>query len=47
MPRIKITIEYEGTGYSGWQLQKNGKTIQGEIEKTLKIIYKNRIVVTG
>ena len=47
MPRIKIIIEYEGTGYSGWQLQKNGKTIQGEIEKTLKIIYKNRIAVTG
>jgi len=47
MPRIKITIEYEGTGYSGWQLQKNGKTIQGEIEKTLKTIYKNRIAVTG
>jgi len=47
MPRIKITIEYEGTGYSGWQLQKNDKTIQGEIEKTLKIIYKNRIAVTG
>lgn len=47
MPRIKITIEYEGSAYGGWQLQKNGKTIQGEIEKALKIIYKNRIAVTA
>lgn len=47
MPRIKLTIEYEGTGYSGWQLQKNGNTIQGELEKALKTIYKNRIAVTG
>ncbi len=29
--RYKLTIEYEGTRYSGWQLQKGGKTIQGEI----------------
>jgi tRNA pseudouridine38-40 synthase len=47
MPRVKITVEYEGSGYSGWQLQKNEKTIQGEIERTLKVIYKNRIAVTG
>jgi len=47
MPRVKITVEYEGSAYSGWQLQKNEKTIQGEIERTLKIIYKNRIAVTG
>lgn len=47
MPRIKITIEYEGSGYCGWQLQKNGKTIQGEIEHALKVIYKDRIAVTG
>ena len=47
MPRIKSTIEYEGSRYSGWQLQKNGKTIQGEIERALQIIYKDRIAVTG
>ena len=47
MPRIRITVEYDGRAYSGWQLQKNGKTIQGEIENALKIIFKNRIVVTG
>ena len=29
--RYKLIIEYEGTRYTGWQLQKGGKTIQGEI----------------
>ena len=29
MPRFKIYIEYEGTRYSGWQKQRNAKTIQG------------------
>jgi len=47
MPRIKIIVEYDGTEYSGWQLQKKGKTIQGEIESALKTIYKKRIAVTA
>jgi tRNA pseudouridine38-40 synthase len=31
MSRYKLTIEYDGTRYSGWQMQKGGKSIQGEI----------------
>jgi tRNA pseudouridine38-40 synthase len=31
MPKFKLTIEYDGTRYSGWQMQKGGKSIQGEI----------------
>jgi tRNA pseudouridine38-40 synthase len=31
MPRFKLTIEYDGTRYSGWQMQKGSKSIQGEI----------------
>jgi tRNA pseudouridine38-40 synthase len=31
MSRFKLTIEYEGTKYSGWQMQKGGKSVQGEI----------------
>ncbi len=31
MGRFKITLEYEGTRYSGWQIQKNARTVQGEI----------------
>ncbi len=31
MSRFKLTIEYDGTRYSGWQMQKGGRTIQGEL----------------
>ena len=33
--RFKLTIEYAGTRYSGWQIQKNAKTVQGEIERAV------------
>jgi tRNA pseudouridine38-40 synthase len=33
--RLKLTIEYAGTRYSGWQIQKNAKTIQGELERAV------------
>ena len=33
MPRYKLTIEYAGTRYSGWQIQKNARTVAGEIER--------------
>ena len=36
MSRFKLTIEYEGTRYRGWQVQKNARTIQGEIEHALR-----------
>jgi len=35
VPRYKLTIEYAGTRYSGWQKQKNARTIQGEIERAI------------
>jgi tRNA pseudouridine38-40 synthase len=33
--RFKLTIEYAGTRYSGWQIQKNAKTVAGEIERAV------------
>ena len=36
MPRFKLTIEYSGTRYSGWQIQKNAKTVQGEIDRAVR-----------
>ena len=36
MPRFKLTIEYAGTRYSGWQIQKNAKTVQGEIDRATR-----------
>jgi tRNA pseudouridine38-40 synthase len=38
MPRFKLTIEYAGTRYSGWQIQKNARTIQGEIDKAVRAV---------
>ena len=35
VPRFKLTIEYAGTRYSGWQKQNNARTIQGEIERAV------------
>jgi tRNA pseudouridine38-40 synthase len=34
--RFKLTIEYTGTRYSGWQIQKNARTIQGEIDRAVR-----------
>ena len=35
MKRILLSIEYDGTAYSGWQKQPNQKTVQGEIENAI------------
>jgi tRNA pseudouridine38-40 synthase len=34
--RLKLTIEYAGTRYSGWQIQRNARTIQGEIDRAIR-----------
>ena len=38
MPRFKLTIEYAGTRYSGWQIQKNARTVAGEIERAIAAV---------
>jgi tRNA pseudouridine38-40 synthase len=38
MPRFKLTIEYAGTRYSGWQVQKNARTVQGELERSVRTV---------
>ena len=42
-----IKIEYEGTNYVGWQSQKNGKSIQDNIEKALKKVLGAKIKIIG
>lgn len=38
MPRFKLNIEYAGTRYSGWQIQKNARTVQGEIDRAIRSV---------
>ncbi len=47
MRNIKITIGYDGTSYYGWQKQPNVVTIQGEIEKALKRVTGENILLIG
>jgi tRNA pseudouridine38-40 synthase len=47
MSNFKITIEYDGSAYHGWQRQASERTIQGEIENALKTMTGNTITVTG
>ena len=42
MPRYKLTIEYAGTKYSGWQKQKNARTVQGEIERAIGAVTREK-----
>ena len=34
--RLKLTLEYAGTRYSGWQVQQNARTVAGEVEKAIR-----------
>jgi len=47
MSNFKITIEYAGSNYHGWQRQAADRTIQGEIETALMTMTGHRITLTG
>ena len=44
MRTFKLTLEYEGTAFSGWQTQSEGlRTVQNHLEKKLEKIFKKKI----
>ena len=47
MPRYRISIEYDGSDYSGWQIQPGVATIQGSIERALSIFLRQQISIMG
>lgn len=44
---IRLTVAYDGTDFSGWQRQKNGRSVQEELEKALSKMHGHEIRITG
>ena len=47
MRNIKVTIEYDGTNYHGWQIQPNAITVQAALQDALKKITKIQTQIIG
>ena len=47
MPTWKLTIEYKGTRYQGWQEQAQGKTVQGELKSAAHELFKKDFDLGG
>ncbi len=47
MPRFKLTIEYDGTNFVGWQRQDNGPSVQESLETAARAYCQTDIPVTG
>ena len=47
MIRYQLLIEYVGTNFRGWQIQKKGSTIQGLIQEKLSKLLKQNIILNG
>ncbi len=45
--RLKIILSYDGTNFYGWQIQDEGRTVQGVLEAALSVMHKRNIRVTA
>jgi tRNA pseudouridine38-40 synthase len=43
----KLTIEYDGTKYSGWQEQRNARTVQGQLRKAAEDFFQGEVDIQG
>src|SRR5215831_6259326 len=44
---LKVLLEYDGTRYSGWQEQKNARTVMGEIRKVAREVFESDVEMQG
>jgi tRNA pseudouridine38-40 synthase len=47
MSLIRLTLEYDGTDFVGWQFQTNGRSVQEEVEKAIKQILQVNVRIIG
>lgn len=47
MPRYKLTIEYDGTPYVGWQRQTNGRSVQQTLEEAVEKMSGEIVIIRG
>ena len=47
MRKLKITIQYDGSSYHGWQVQKNAVTVQEVFQDAVEKVFLKRLDVTG
>src|SRR5262245_41613123 len=47
MTTFKLLLEYDGSRYSGWQEQKNARTVMGELRKAAKEVFQSDVEMQG
>src|SRR5687767_12130006 len=47
VPNLKLTLEYVGTAYHGWQIQPGVATIQGTLEERLAVVLRQPVAARG
>lgn len=47
MQNVRITIQYDGTDYHGWQMQRDLRTIQGELTRATSLLDRREVTVHG
>lgn len=47
MKRVMLTIAYDGTDYHGWQIQENGNTVEGELNKAIMQLTGENVELIG
>lgn len=47
MPRYRLTVEYDGAPFAGWQRQENGPSVQAALEDAIFKLSAQRVTVSG